>query len=286
MNNKELLAQHGLKYNPFRPAIPADDLWVPPAFDTFFYRLESQVIDGGFVLISSEPGLGKSKIMQLLAHRLARLDSVIVGVMERPQSNLSDFYRELGAVFGVNLSPSNRYGGFTALRERWQQHIKSTLFRPILLIDECQETPAFCLNELRILMSARFDSEAILTTVLCGDTRLPERFRDRSLLSLGTRIRLRLSLTPYTTAELMHFLEHLLDKAGAPHLMTPLLKDTLVAHAGGNLRLLTTMAAELLEMAALKKCPQLDEQLFLQVYGRLSRANSPKRPAKHQQIPA
>ncbi|NTU49044.1 MAG: general secretion pathway protein GspA, partial [Syntrophobacteraceae bacterium] len=42
--------------------------------------------------------------------------------------------------------------------ERWLTHIKSTLFRPVLLIDEGQEMVAACLNELRLLTSANFDS--------------------------------------------------------------------------------------------------------------------------------
>ena len=98
-------------------------------------------------MISGEPGVGISKILQQLAHRLSRLADVVVGVMERPQSSVGDFYREMGALFGVNLSPANRYGGFKALRERWLTHIKSTLFRPVLLIEEAQEMVAACLNE-------------------------------------------------------------------------------------------------------------------------------------------
>jgi general secretion pathway protein A len=69
--------------------------------------------------------------------------------MERPQSSLSDLCREMGHLFGASLSPANRYGGFKALRERWQEHIKSTLFRPVLLVDEAQEMVTCCLNELR-----------------------------------------------------------------------------------------------------------------------------------------
>jgi hypothetical protein len=59
--------------------------------------------------------------------------------MERPQSSLGDFYREMGDIFEVNLSLANRYGGFKALRERWLKHTQTTLFRPVLLIDEAQE---------------------------------------------------------------------------------------------------------------------------------------------------
>ena len=93
-----------------------------------------------------------------MAHRTGRLDFVIVGVMERPQSSLRDFYREMGELFGVNLSPTNRYGGFKALRQRWLEHIKSTLFRPVLLIDKAHEMMTSSLNELRLLGNAEFDS--------------------------------------------------------------------------------------------------------------------------------
>jgi general secretion pathway protein A len=269
MNNcKKLLALYGLKWNPFLPDFPVEALWPPPEIDNFFFRIENLVMDGGFALMCGDPGLGKSKSLQLLAYRLNRLADVVVGVMERPQSNLSDFYRELGELFGVNLSPANRYGGFKALRERWQGHIKSTLFRAVLIIDEAQEMYTNCLNELRLLSSAHFDSQSLLTIILCGDMRLPERFRSGALLSLGTRIRVRMVLEPYSKNVLLGYLDHCLVQAGAPHLMSKILKETLVDHSGGNLRVLTTIASELLEKAVEKELAQLDEKLYLEIFSR------------------
>jgi len=270
MNNKKLLALYGLKWNPFLPDLPVEALWPPPGIDNFFFRIENLVMDGGFALICGEPGLGKSKNLQLLAHRLNHLADVVVGVMERPQSSLSDFYRELGELFGVNLSPANRYGGFKALRERWRSHIKSTLFRAVLIIDEAQEMFTSCLNELRLLSSTHFDSQSLLTTIICGDTRLPERFRTGALLSLGTRIRARFVMEPYSKDVLLGYLEHCLAQAGAPHLISNQLRQTLVDHSGGNLRVLTTLAAELLERAAEKDLTQMDEKLYLEVFSRPS----------------
>lgn len=60
-------------------------------------------------------------------------------------------------------------------------------------------TPA--LSELRILASKDLDARQLLTVVLAGDARLPERLRTAELLPLGSRIRRRLVLsTPLATS--------------------------------------------------------------------------------------
>lgn len=281
IHDKKLLALYGLKWHPFQPDIPQEALWAQPGMDSFFFRMEDLVRHGGFAMISGEPGVGKSKILQQLAHRLSRLEDVVVGVMERPQSSVGDFYREMGALFGVNLSPANRYGGFKALRERWLTHIKSTLLRPVLLIDEAQEMVAACLNELRLLTSANFDSQSLLTTVIAGDLRLPERFRASPLVSLGTRVRVRLNMEPLSRDHLLDYLDHTLNEAGAPQLMTDPLRQTLADHSCGNLRLLNSMAEEMLAAAVQKEAPQLDEKLFLEIFSR--RAPQPRKARSTQE---
>ncbi len=268
MNDKEILVPYGLKWNPFTSNIPAEGLWEPPGAQSFFFRVENLVMDGGFALICGEPGLGKSKTLKLLAHKLEALQDVVVGVMERPQSSLADFYREMGDLFQVNLSPANRYGGFKALRGRWHEHISATLFRPVLLIDESQETSAGVLNEVRLLSSTDFDSQNLLTTVLSGDMRLPERFRKAELLALGSRVHVRFHMTPYDRTQLIQYLDHAIDRAGAPHLLTKELKEVLADHAGGNLRVMNNMAAEILLRGAEQGTKRLSEKLFLEAFSR------------------
>lgn len=282
MNEKKLLALWGLKHNPFLPSVPAECLWCPPGADTFFQKIQALVRQGGFALISGEPGMGKSKLLQLLAGRLEQLGEMTVGVMERPQSNISDFYRELGDLFAVTLNPANRYGGFRALRARWRDHLKSTLMKPVLLVDEAQQMGPDPLSELRILSSAHFDSDCLLVTVLCEDGRLKDRFRSRDLLPLDGRIRTRLVLDPYPSQELYSFLDYALEKAGAVDLMTEELKRTLCEHAGGNPRTLTNMAAELLEAAAERELATMNEDLFFEVFARTVKPRREKIPRRKQ----
>lgn len=265
--NKKLLSLYGLKWNPFSPDLPTEALRIVPKVQSFCWRIEQGLVrEGGFALVTGDPGTGKSVVLRILSERLEALREVSVGALAHPQSNLADFYREMGELFGVQLKPHNRWGGFKALRERWTAHIDSTLVRPVLLIDEAQEMTPQVLSELRILASTHFDSRTILSVVLAGDARLTERLRREELLPLGSRIRARLVMEYIGRDELRACLESLLETAGNKKLMTSELIDTLCDHAVGNYRVLTTMASELLTAAAERECTVLDEKLYLELF--------------------
>ena len=266
MNDTDIRSLYGLKYNPFLPDLPPEALYTLPETKRFLLRIQHMATQGGFALITGEPGLGKSKALQQIAQQLEEIPDLTVGVMQRPQSKLGDFYRELGELFGVGLTPANRYGGFKALRNRWKTHCQSTLMRPVLLIDEAQQASAECLTELRLLQSHHFDSQSLLFTVLCGDNRLPEKFRSAELLPLGSRIGPRLVLLPLSPEQLKDYLNFALDQAGNGQLMTPELIHALTTHAANNLRVLNQMAAELLAAAAERNLTRIDESLFLELF--------------------
>ncbi len=266
MNRKKLHALFGLKWNPFTPDVPTESLWMSPRTDSFCARVEHMVSEGGFALITGAPGTGKSITLRLLRDRLASLPDVTVAIIARPQSGITDFYRELGELFAVDLRPHNRWGGFKLLRERWKVHAEANLLRPVVLVDEAQEMPPSVLNELRILSSGELDTVIFLTTVIAGDARILDRLRSPELLPLSSRIRTRLLLDHVAKEELREILRHALKKAGRADLFAPALEATLVEHAAGNLRSLMSLAGELLLFASERELSELDEKLFFELY--------------------
>ena len=264
--NKKLLSVFGLKWNPFSPDVPIEALHLTPKVENFCWRTENLAREGGFALVTGEPGAGKSDALRLLVARLTALRDVKVGIFSRPQAALADFYREMGDLFGVPLQPHNRWGGSKVLREKWQSHIDAALFRPVMVVDEAQEMQTSVLNELRLMCSTQLDSHLLLTTVLAGDGRLVERLRSDELLPLGSRMRVRLSLERATPEEMLETLRYVLAKAGNAKLMTTERMTTLCEHATGNYRTLMTMAGELLAVGAQREVKQLDEKLYFEIF--------------------
>jgi type II secretory pathway predicted ATPase ExeA len=64
--NQKLQSLYGLKFNPFRPDVPVEALFVTPAVDTFLRRVELGIADGGYISIIGDPGTGKSAVLRLL----------------------------------------------------------------------------------------------------------------------------------------------------------------------------------------------------------------------------
>jgi type II secretory pathway predicted ATPase ExeA len=68
--SKKLLSLYGLKFNPFSPQVPTDALWVSAPVESFCWRIEQQIGEGGFALALGDPGTGKSAALRILAERL------------------------------------------------------------------------------------------------------------------------------------------------------------------------------------------------------------------------
>ena len=82
--NKKMLALYGLKWNPFAPDVPVEALHLSRRIETFCWRVEQLVSEGGFALVSGMPGTGKSVALRILSERLGNQRDVKIGILTRP----------------------------------------------------------------------------------------------------------------------------------------------------------------------------------------------------------
>jgi type II secretory pathway predicted ATPase ExeA len=266
VNTQHILAMYGLRWNPFLPDVPPEALYKTKLVEDFCWRAEHIVLDGGFALITGNPGVGKSAAVRIVAEHLSAIPELSVKPLTLVKCGLRDFYRELAQLYEIDVAVSNRYGNFNKLRERWIAQIRNKYFRPVLIIDEAQEMMPDVLLELRILGSTNFDSRCILGTILAGDQRLTEKLGTPALLPLLSRVRAHLLVEEATSTDLAEILRNALEQAGAPDLVTPGLRKALVDNCMGNPRAMMNMANELLGIAAKRGDKQLTEEVFFELH--------------------
>ena len=240
--NNEIKSLYGLKWNPFSKGIPIKAIQVNSQMEDFMFQMNVLLGEGGFAMLSGDPGLGKSTLLRCYYNRLIQDTKITPRQLTRPQSTLVDFYRELGRLFSFDLPVNSKYNSHIKLRECWLKSILDTQIIPVLMIDEAQLIRPFLFEELKSLSSHEFDTQNLLTILLVGDHRLSQLLSNQDLLHIGSRIRYSLSLKHYSNEYLINLLTESLELAGAPQLMTGGLIKTLVEKAMGNPRTLFNLA--------------------------------------------
>jgi type II secretory pathway predicted ATPase ExeA len=268
-----------LSFHPFSSDIPVEALTIGKQLDSFIFRVMQQLRDGGFIAITGEPGTGKSATLRIVAARLQAIPDTKVGIISRPHCNNADFYRELGHLFGISLSPHNRWAGSKALREQWLAHIDKTRTRPVVIVDEAQEMKATVFAELRLLSSLNLDARALLTVIIAGDERQTARLNTSDMLPIQSRIRTHLQLGYAEPDHLYGVLDKTLEQAGRADLITDDVKRALSTHAHGNLRARMTMADHLLSHLLQNELDRIDEQVFFDVFKQQLEPGAASKPA-------
>ena len=205
----DYLAYFGLSFEPFSKELADSDLWLPPSKATSRDEVLDAVHAHQHVLLSGEPGAGKTCLMRAVRHalepetfRLTYCHNVTVG--------RRDFYRHLCSALGLPRSYPTAADMFLAVSGCVQDLAKEHLF-PVFLIDEAHLLHQDTLDHLHILSNFDWDSKALLSLILVGLPELEERLRLRRNRSLFSRIHCRLtigSLEPDDTADYMRMRLH------------------------------------------------------------------------------
>ncbi len=200
---------------------PAFDLSADPKFfyhSTSHDRVAQQLLTAvrcreGCVLVTGDPGAGKTAICRVVVDQLDR--RTLTSVVLHPCRSIEAVLRTVLADFGVIAREDG--AGTPATRERLTAALASFLgslapleASAVVVIDDAHDLPIGVLAELPSLADA-----GPLQLVLVGHPPLAKALKRRGLRALDRQIAVRCRVAPLRSDEILDYVRHRLAVAGA-----------------------------------------------------------------------
>ncbi len=255
----------GLRSAPFSKEIADDDLWLPTSKAELVDELEEAIAARASVLLTGEPGVGKTCVLRALRKRLSP-DDYRLTYCHNATLGRRDFYRQLCVALGLTPSATAAavfYAVSTHVEELGKERI-----HPVFLLDEAHLLHQDVLDHLHILLNYQWDSRALLSLVLIGLPELETQLERRRNRSLYTRIHHRCVIDDATASDTTEYISYRLGLAGATKsLFAGDAVELLHEHVAGSLRDLDRLAQAAMRDAARRKKKTVDRDAVARVLG-------------------
>jgi len=256
-------AHFGFDAVPFSKEVQDAELWVPSSRLRIVDHVVEACHDRGHILLTGEPGVGKTCVLRAVRHRLPT-DGFRLTYCHNATLGRRDFYRHVCLALG--LSPKATAAAvFYAIHEH-VQNLGTERVHPIFLLDEAHLLHQDVLEHLHILANHEWDARALLSLVLVG---LPET-RDRLALhknrSLWSRIHTRLCLGEASPADTAEYVAYRMKSAGCEREVFSSDALSLLHEAShGHLRDIDRIATDCLKLAHRKRVRIIDRDIVVRV---------------------
>jgi type II secretory pathway predicted ATPase ExeA len=245
------LTHFGLDHAPFSKEIADGDLWLPPSKEAVVHELQEAVDEHASVILTGEPGAGKTCVLRALRHRLPQAGFRLT-YCHNATLGRRDFYRQLCLALG--LSPSAAAAAVFFAISSHVEDLGRERVHPVFLLDEAHLLHQDMLDHLHILLNYQWDSRALLSLVLVGLPELNDRLTLRRNRSLFSRIHRRVSISPLAPEDTVEYVRLRLRKAGCEReIFTADALAMLHEAANGSLRDMDRLATAALREAARRK---------------------------------
>ena len=170
----------------------------------------------GLVLITRDPGTGKTLLCRTLLSRLSERHAM--SVILDPYVSFEELLIQVLQDFGV--LPDRHAGGsmgrheLVATLHRFLASLIPLQTTAVLVIDEAQHLQPAVLEELRLLSNCESDHAKLLQIVLVGTPALDEICRSEPMRHLDQRIARRCHLRPLQHNEVTEYVDNRLSVAG------------------------------------------------------------------------
>lgn len=264
-------SRYGLRRRPF-PATADPDCYYPAdAHERALGRLLGGLADDeGLLLLTGEPGVGKTLLCLCLLERLG-------GQTATAFLTNSHFRDRAGLLQAILYDLSLPYEGRgeqemrLALTDHLLKHFAAEQKPVVLIVDEAQHLDADLLEELRLLANLEAPGGRALQVVLAAQPSIAETLRRPGLAALRQRLAVRAELGALALEEAADYLLHHLRTAGArpEEVFGDEAVELLARGAGGVPRLLNQAGHKALTLAAEADAESVDVEAVLEALAAL-----------------
>lgn len=184
-----------------------------------YREAEGQLLYGinnreGFMLVTGQPGTGKTTLCRDLIEKLdhSKIHSALVF---NPFLNAHEMLAALLSEFGVSSVP---HATRKELLDRLNQFLLAQLVlgkRCVAIFDEAQHLSTEFLEQIRVLSNLETDQEKLVQIILVGQPELLDKIRTPGMAQLDQRVSIRTRLTFLDERETDRYIHHRMNVAGA-----------------------------------------------------------------------
>ena len=236
----------------------------------FFYLSEGQarakeylkyllVIRDGIVVVSGEPGVGKTVLLDQVIHSLP--DKVQKAYLNQTLISVEEFLLSVCMQLGCTPERKTKAELFSALHDyAMDQHMS---LRPVLLvIDEAQNLNPLVLEEIRLLANLEMFGRKLIQVILMGQPELTMNIAALPNDGFAQLVRLNHRVEPLTRDEICEYIDYRLYIAGNDgRLVFPReLLDGIICYTGGVPRLINQLCDMMLITAYINNTNNIDNK--------------------------
>jgi general secretion pathway protein A len=250
------LSWFGLRIAPFSKEIGDEDLWLPASKVELVDDLAAALEAHATVLLTGEPGVGKTCVLRALRRRLPS-ETFRLTYCHNATLGRRDFYRQLCVALG--LQPSATAAGVFYTVSTHVEELGRERTHPVFLLDEAHLRHQDVLDHLHILLNYQWDSRALLSLILVGLPELENQLGLRRNRSLFSRIHHRFAIDDASAHDIAEYVTHRLKLAGAEkNIFAADAISLMHEHATGALRDIDRIAHGAMQDAARRKRKTVD----------------------------
>jgi general secretion pathway protein A len=184
-----------------------------------YREAEGQLLYGinnheGFMLVTGQPGTGKTTLCRDLLEKLDR-KKINSALLFNPFLNAHEMLGALLTEFGVTAPPG---ASRKDLLDRLNQFLLAQIVlgkSSVAIFDEAQHLSTEFLEQIRVLSNLETDNEKLLTIILVGQPELLDKIRTPSMAQLDQRVSIRCRLSFLSDQETDRYIHHRMNVAGA-----------------------------------------------------------------------